>query len=395
MMILFTPHSFRRSLLPAALLLTLATVLTGCAINPATGKRQISLVSEAQEIAMGEEADPAISASYGLYDDPLLQKYIDDLGQSLAEVSERPQLPWTFRLVDDPTVNAFAVPGGFIYITRGIMASLNSEAELVGVMGHEVGHITARHSVNQITRQQLSQIGMGVGMIVSSEFRRHGEAIMQGVQMMNLSYNRGDESQSDALGVRYMTRLDYDPNALIGVMKTLGIVSGGSGRLPEWQLTHPYPENREAELKRIIAESPVDYSGYQVNRNAYLLRMDGMTYGINPREGYFKDGLFHHPDMAFRLAFPRGWETVNQKTMVGAINPEQNAMMLLTLDPESDSVEAAMTAFTGQEGIQVGTPRTRRSTVFPPGSPSSRPRVTGRRWTAWSSSSRTAATSTS
>ena len=146
-----------------ALVLTVAA----CAVNPATGRREFMLVSERQEIAMGREADPQVTASYGLVDDPELQDYVSRLGSGLAEVSERPQLPWSFKVVDDPTVNAFALPGGFIYVTRGILAHFDSEAELAGVLGHEIGHVTARHSASQMSQQQLQQIGVGVGMVVS------------------------------------------------------------------------------------------------------------------------------------------------------------------------------------------------------------------------------------
>ena len=138
----------------------------GCATNPVTGKRELSLVSEAQEIAMGQQYAPQVAASMGIYDDPELQSYVEGLGMPMARDPERPQLPWQFQVVDDPAVNAFAVPGGFIYVTRGILAHMNSEGELVSVLGHEIGHVTAKHSVSQISRQQLAQIGLGIGTIL-------------------------------------------------------------------------------------------------------------------------------------------------------------------------------------------------------------------------------------
>lgn len=153
--------------------------LVACALNPATGKRQLMLVSEAQEIAMGQAADQEVAGAYGLYPDPKVQAYVDDLGQRLAATSERPDLPWSFKVVDDAAVNAFALPGGFIYVTRGIMTHLNTEAELVAVLGHEIGHVTARHSASQMSKQQLAMGGLVLGMVVKPELQRFGELVQQ------------------------------------------------------------------------------------------------------------------------------------------------------------------------------------------------------------------------
>ena len=180
-------------------------------------------------------------------------------------------------------MNAFAIPGGFIYVTRGILANFDSEAELAGVLGHEIGHVTARHSVSQMSRQQLQTIGLGVGMVFSETVREYGGLASAGLQFMNLSYSRGDESQSDELGLRYITRVGYDANAMIGVFQMLAQVGGGGeGRIPEWQLTHPYPENREATTRERIAAQGIA-SGGTVARDAYLDRIDGLVYGEDPR----------------------------------------------------------------------------------------------------------------
>src|SRR6185312_12567020 len=128
---------------------------SGCAVNPATGKNQLMLVSEDQEIAMGRQADSAVITSIGLYPDAVWQRYIQQFGARIAATSERPNLPWTFRVVDDPAINAFALPGGFVYVTRGILPYFNSEAQLAGVVGHEIGHVTARHTAAEMSKQQL------------------------------------------------------------------------------------------------------------------------------------------------------------------------------------------------------------------------------------------------
>jgi len=190
------------------LTLLLAALLTaaGCAINPATGKRQLSLIGESQEVAMGLEADGAIVAQMGLYGGDDLQDYVQGIGSKMAAVSERPQLDWTFRVVNDGAVNAFALPGGYIYITRGIMTHLNSEAELATVVGHEIGHVTARHSVNQMSKAQLTQMGLGVGMALSPELAQFGQYAETGLGLMFLKFGRDDERQSDDLGLRYMVK---------------------------------------------------------------------------------------------------------------------------------------------------------------------------------------------
>src|SRR3989442_524033 len=173
--------------------LLVSAVALGCAVNPATGSRQLMLVSESQEISMGREYDEEVVASIGLY-----------------PTSERPNLPWSFRVVDDPVVNAFALPGGFIYVTRGILAYLNSEAELAGVVGHEIGHVTARHSASQMTKQQLAQVGLVVGSIASSEFGRYAGLASQALGVLFLKYSRDNERQADDLGLRYMLRVNCD-----------------------------------------------------------------------------------------------------------------------------------------------------------------------------------------
>jgi predicted Zn-dependent protease len=333
-------------------------VLAACAVNPATGRREFSLVSESEEIQMGRDADPEIVAQFGLVDDAGLQSYVSSLGTRLAAVSERTHLPWSFKVVDDPIVNAFALPGGFIYVSRGILAHFDSEAELAGVLGHEIGHVTARHSASQMSRQQLQQIGLGVGMIVSETFRQYGDLASAGLQLMNLRYSRGDESQSDELGLRYIGRLQYDPEAMIGVFEMLAQVGGGGegGRVPEWQLTHPYPENREQAMRDIIAAQGLA-SGGRVARNEYLEQIDGIVYGDDPRQGYFKGARFVHPELAIDLTFPTGWATVNQRSLVAAVAPQEAAVLIMEIVPEGGTPDAELSEFLRQEGITAGRAR--------------------------------------
>lgn len=330
-------------------------VAAGCSTNPATGKRQLALIGEQQEIEMGREADRDVQASLGLYPDDGLQRYVQGLGTRLAASSERPQLPWQFRVVDDPTVNAFALPGGFIYVTRGILAHMGSEAELVGVLGHEIGHVTARHSVEQMSQAQLATLGLGVAMIASEDVRQFGDLAQAGLGLMFLKFGRDDERQADDLGLRYLARLDYDPREMPKVFNTLDRVTTatGSGRIPNWLSTHPSPGDRVERLTREISALPPEEQQGEVNRDLYLAQLEGVTYGPDPREGFFKGSAFYHPGMAFQLTLPQGWKLANEKQAVGAISSGQDAIVALMLANASNAGEAER-AFFNQQGVQRG-----------------------------------------
>lgn len=324
-----------------------------CATNPATGKKQLMLVSEAQEIAMGKEADQEAVAAYGLYDDPRVQAYVSELGQRLAAKSERPSLPWSFKVVDDPAVNAFALPGGYIYVTRGIMAHLRSEAELAAVMGHEIGHVTGRHSASQMSKQTLAMGGLVLGMVVKPELQDFAGLAQQGLGLLFLKFGRDDENQADELGLRYMTRADYDPREMLAVFGVLDGVTRaeGGGRMPDWLSTHPSPGNRLTRIQGQIAATGA--SGSVVERAEYLRRLDGMVFGENPREGYFRDNAFYHPDLRFQLTFPAGFRTQNQKQAVVGVSEAQDALVALTLAAGASPEEAARQFFS-QQGVQAG-----------------------------------------
>lgn len=333
-----------------------AVLLAGCARNPATGHRELMIVSESQEIEMGTRYDKEVVASIGLYPDPALQRYIQDLGARLAATSERPKLPWTFRVVDDPAVNAFALPGGFIYVTRGIMAHMTSEAQLATVLGHEIGHVTARHTASQISKQQLAGLGLAIGSIASPTIERYAGIAGQALSLMFLKFSRDNENQADELGVRYSSRANYDVREMANVMRLLDRItsSEGAGRLPEWLATHPNPGNRLEHINSLITHTQQDFTGAMVNRDAYERRLDGIIFGMNPREGFFKGTTFYHPDLKFQIAFPSGWKTFNGKQAVAAQSPEQDAVIELTL-AEGSSADQAARSFLSAEGMQAGT----------------------------------------
>jgi predicted Zn-dependent protease len=330
-------------------------VTSGCAINPATGNNQLMLVSEDQEIAMGRQADSAVITSIGLYPDPVWQRYIQQFGARIAATSERPNLPWTFRVVDDPAVNAFALPGGFVYVTRGLLAHLTNEAELASVVGHEIGHVTARHTAAEMSKQQLIGLGLAAGSMASSQVAKYAGTANQALGILYLKFSRDDESQADQLGLRYMRRASYDPRQMPEVFRMLERLSTAEGgaRLPTWLETHPSPANRVASISAQIASLPQDFSGTSVNRDTYERLLNGLVFGNNPRQGYFTGSQFFHPDLRFRIAFPEGWALNNGAQAVIAVSPAKDAAIELSQASEP-SADAAARAFLAQQGVTSG-----------------------------------------
>ncbi len=326
-----------------------------CQTNPATGERQLNLISTDQEIAMGRQANDQIRQTMGLYPDEGLQRYVSEIGTTVAATSERPELPWTFSVVDDDTVNAFALPGGFVYVTRGILAHFNSEAQLVGVLGHEIGHVTAQHASTRLSKIQLTQLGVGLAMVVEPGLQQLAPLAGVGMQLLFLSFSREDEREADKLGVRYMSNVGEDPHSLIDVMETLKRVSEaqGGGRMPQWLATHPNPENRQENIREYIKEDVKRTDFKPVEREAYLRRIDGIVFGADPREGYTRDSTFYHPAMRFTMNFPQEWSVINQKQAVIALSPEQDATVQLTV-ANQPSVDAAAQDLASMEQVQVG-----------------------------------------
>jgi predicted Zn-dependent protease len=340
----------------APFLLALALVSgLGCATNPVTGKSEPSLISESQEISMGRQAAQEVGQSIGYYDDPKVQEYVSTIGLRMAAASERPQLPWEFHVVNDAAVNAFALPGGFIFVTRGLMTYVNNEAELATVIGHEIGHVTARHSVRQISKAQLAQLGLGVGSILSSDVASLAGIASQGLGLMFLKFGRDAETQADDLGFRYALGQNYDVREMASVFETLNRVSatGGGGRLPEWLSTHPNPENRIARTQQRLDTLHRDLTNTVLGRDQYLQRVQGMTFGEDPRQGYFEGGRFYHPELRFQLSFPDGWKTQNTADAVVAVSPGQDALVRLGLAGQTPPRQAVQ-QFLSQEGVRGG-----------------------------------------
>lgn len=349
----------RIRVLPLLLLLS----LSACVRNPATGKRMLSLVSQNDEIALGKQGAQDVAQSIGLLDDAKVQQYVAAVGLPMAKKSERPELPWTVQVADDPVVNAFALPGGPVFVTRGLLTHLNSEAELASVLGHEIGHITARHSVKQLSQAQLAQLGLVVGSVISEDIARYGGLAAAGLQLLFLKYGRDDERQSDELGFRYMVDAGYDPREAADVFNTLGRVSKAAGQsgLPSWLSSHPNPEDRVEAAQQRATKAGVDPARLKVNQEEYLAMLQGMAYGEDPRQGYFQGNRFLHPGLKFQLTFPQGWKTANQTQAVLGASPQEDA--IVGLAPAGKlSPQEAMKQFLSQQGLQA-------ADASPPGYP--------------------------
>jgi predicted Zn-dependent protease len=316
----------------AAVLSAGALALAGCATNPVTGRSELSLVSPEQEGRVGREGHAAIVEEYGEYDDPKLQAYVDSVGQALARNSHLPNLAWKFTVLDDPTVNAFATPGGYVYVTRGILAHLNSEAQLAGVIGHEIGHVTARHGAQRMTQQQIAGLGFGLASIFSETFRRYSDAAQTGLSLMLLKYGRDDENQADQLGVDYTTKSGWDPREIPATYTMLARIGVRSGqRLPAFLSTHPDPGDREVRTRALSVQAAGGRTDLRTNARGYVSRLEGVVFGRDPRQGYFDGERYYHPGLALEMRFPPGWETQDTRSALLAVDPEKHAQMQMSL----------------------------------------------------------------
>ncbi|MEM9833016.1 MAG: M48 family metalloprotease [Bacteroidota bacterium] len=304
------------------------------------------LMSSSQERAMGEQNDPQITQFFGVYDDAELQKFINEKGQQMAKISHRPDLAYEFKIVDSPVVNAFAVPGGFIYFTRGIMAHFNNEAEFAGVLGHEIGHVTARHSAKQYSKQMVAQVGLIAGLVVAPELAQFANSAQQGLGLLFLKFGRDNERQSDELGVEYSTKIGYNADEMANFFGTLHRMRGDAGQsVPTFLSTHPDPADRQAKVKELAQKwkERENAPNLEVGRNSYLRMIDGLLYGEDPAQGYLEAGVFYHPVLKFQFPTPQGWTFQNTPQQVQMAHKEGRAIMTLSLSAGNSLDDAERT----------------------------------------------------
>ena len=333
--------------------------LQGCAVNPVTGKQELMLLSEDAEFQLGQETDRSVIQQYGLYDDEQWQSYLQKMGQSLGRISHRPHLNWKFKVMDSEVVNAFAAPGGYIYVTRGLLAAINDEAELAGVLGHEIGHVTARHSAQRYSNMMLANLGLNLGQGLLGDYGDLlGPMIEAGASLLFLKFSRDDEREADALGVEYATRGGYDASRMATFFDTLEkqpkTHGQESSRLPEFLSTHPSPVNRKETVDQLAKDwrSKLAISKQSINRKAYLNMVDGLTYGKDPRKGYLSDNWFYFPQYQVKLPVPDSWKIEQEGQNLQISHPQNEAVILVGVRPNSDS-DNVIAAFLKKTSAQV------------------------------------------
>ena len=345
-----------KSFLNLLIILLVIIYLPSCAVNPVTGKKQLMLMTENQEIALGAQYDPSVISTFGLYEDVELLDFITEKGNELARISHRPNLDYHFRILDSPVVNAFAVPGGYIYFTRGILAQFNSEAELIGVLAHELGHVTARHSASQQSKQQLGQLVLISGLAISPEFRYFADYAMQGMQLLFLKFSRDNENEADRIGVEYSSKINYDAHKMADFFNVLNNLqlSSEQGGVPTFLSTHPDPGDRLVSVNKEANQwqDSLKYNNWLVNKDKYLQMIDGIIYGEDPRQGFVESNVFYHPNLKFQFPFPTGWKLVNSPLQVQIAPEDGKAIIIVTLS-EQKNLEDAVQANINQLNLTV------------------------------------------
>lgn len=337
-------------------------------VNPITGRKRAYAYTWQQEVKLGKEADVEIVNQYGLYNDPKLATYIEDLGQKILKEShlrregastEFQNTPFTFRLLDSPVVNAFALPGGYVYITRGLLAHLNNEAQLAVVIGHEIGHVAGRHHSKRALQQKAGQVALMGGAVLGEQLLGlPGQDLVnlggQASALLFLSYSRDDETESDVVGVEYAAKNGYRTDEAAAFFESLKRISEQYGKIPTHQSSHPDPGDRENNMKRLYQSwKEKGLSLTKVEQGSYKKRIDNLMVGENPRNGFVQNGQFFHPDLQFRFSVPTDWMLVNEPTRVILVDKEQKGVLVVTSTDKSVSAEVVVNQFLAQEGIET------------------------------------------
>ncbi|REL33323.1 peptidase M48 [Rhodohalobacter sp. SW132] len=355
----------------SVLFLSVILFASACSVqkNPVSGNQRLMAYSWSQEVQIGQEVDREMVAEFGLYDDETVANYITELGEKiLAESHMRREstdqqfreTEFYFRVLDSPVVNAFALPGGYVYFTRGLMAHMNNEAQLAVVVGHEIGHVAARHASQRALRQQFGQIAILGGAILGQEFLGlPGESILnlssQAAQLIFLSYSRDAERESDRLGVEYTAMAGYAAEEGAAFFTSLKRISEESGQaIPTMLSSHPDPGEREQNIPRLAEQwRERGYEQNIRNQEEYLSLLEGMVFGEDPRQGFQNEDQFVHPELEFQFPIPGNWQLINQPQQVVLVSDEGDGVIIFRIDGESESAEQSVRSFIQQDGISV------------------------------------------
>jgi predicted Zn-dependent protease len=354
----------------------------GCATNPVSGRPEVTVLSEAKEREISEEEARKVSDTMGLYDDAALTRYVRSVGERLARVSPRQGVAYSFQIVDMKEPNAFALPGGQVYVSRGLLVLLNSEDELAGVLGHEIGHVAARHAAQRVTRAAPIGILTGIGSAVTGIVSPTLGNLVGGIggaanALVVAPYSRGQEHQADEIGQELAAKAGWDPSGLTSALRALEreeALHAGEKRPASFFATHPPlpdrvadTETRGATLTRVAA-APIAGT-----RAEFVRQLDGLPVGARAQDGAFDEQTFRHPDLDFQVQFPAGWKTANERKVVGAGAPDGRAVVGLEVAGKGDDPDAAMRQFadktkldvaSGAERLKInGLPATHATTV--------------------------------
>ncbi|RYY14002.1 MAG: peptidase M48, partial [Cytophagaceae bacterium] len=338
------PFPFFRAGAIALLFLPLASLAPRPAAHPAT------VASPLQ----GAKPDPQVIAQFGMFENPKLQQYIATQGKKMTAISDRPG-DYGFTIVDSPIINAFATPDGHVYFTRGIMAYFNNEAQFTGVLGHELGHITARHGQKQQTKSTIASLGLLLGQVVAPRVMQSvGGLAQQGLQLGLLKYSRDAENEADVLGVKYSSKVGYDASQMADFFLTLERTekASGGGSTPGFLSTHPNSADRYQRVKGLAAQAQqsLNKTSLKVNRDSYLRSIDGLVFGDDPRQGFVEGSVFYQPELKLRLPVPSGWKTENTPAQFQMSEPSGKAVLVFTNAP-AGTVAASATSIAKQIGL--------------------------------------------
>ncbi|MDD2809733.1 M48 family metalloprotease [Rhodoferax sp.] len=331
-----------------------ATLLSGCGsavINPVSGQAERSVMSEQDEVAQGAQAHQQVLQEYGVVRDARVQTYVNNLGQRLAKLSHRNQLQWHFTVLDSPEINAFALPGGYVYVTRGIMAYLQTEAELAGVMGHEIGHVTARHGAQRATRQQDAGLGVLAASVLGAVLESQGisgagrlasDLSQTAAAGYVASYGRDQELQADSLGAEYLARTAFDPRNMINVIGALKAQerfaqdqARAAGRAApsgsSWLASHPSNDQRLQQITQLAAQYKGNYS--DEGRARYQHITQGLAFGESADQGLTRGQNFYHSELGIALTAPAGWQIQNEPSQLALVNATGDAALMVQVAP--------------------------------------------------------------
>ncbi len=343
----------RHTLTSLALATTLLTACGSNVVNPVTGQAERSVMSEADEIAEGKKSHAQVLQEYSALKNPRLQAYVNDIGQKLARQSQRANLQWTFTVLDSPEINAFALPGGYVYVTRGIMAYLDSEADLAGVVGHEIGHVTARHGAQRATRQQNAGIGVLAASVLGAVLEAKGvggAGDLLGGAAQNAAagyvakYGREQELQADGLGAEYLSRVQFDPRNMIDVINVLknqerfaADLAKAQGRQPPAQnsylASHPSNDQRLDTITKLAAQYKTTAPYQDEGRARYQQMMEGVAFGESAEQGLTRGRNFYHEGLNLAITAAPGWKIQNEAEQLTFVNAAGDAGLIMQVVP--------------------------------------------------------------